>query len=141
MVLRIECPAMRHNVWLGLVALAALGTTGCKLKLEGKATGIKPGATDIILVHVKTDPQTDLTCEGMGVTCSSTYVPGGGETDLEVKPTDMANPGKVTIKGKKGPRKGETTVDLADVPPTLSVNDYGTITCAPRKCEGVGIDL
>lgn len=113
------------DLTLCLVAVLALSTTGCKLKLEGKVTGAKPDSPDTLIVHVTTEKGAELTCAGDA--CGKTKVPDTGEVDLDVK--TPAGTKSVVITGKKGFKKKDLTVDLAGgTPPQLVVKD-GEVTC------------
>lgn len=126
---------MRRVLLLSCAVVLALTTTGCKLKLSAKVKGFKADSDDTVLVHVTSEEGADIFCEWCG---AITKVPAGGETDIEVKIPYDAKTKKLTIKGRKGSRKeGEVMVDFEkELPPKLSVNDYGGLSCEPRKCTG-----
>ncbi len=132
---------MRRLAFVGLFLLV-LANGGCKrqLKLEATLNGFKPGAPDTVLVHIKSERSAEITCDAdLGANCMRATVPFNGEMDLEV----MTSSGKtkVVINGVLGKKKNQVIVELGALPPTISVNSYGMISCMPRDCGGVGIDL
>lgn len=116
---------------LPIVAVLALSTTGCKLKLDAKVTGAKPDEPGTLVVHVVTEKGADLTCAGDA--CAKTKVPETGEVDLDVKVPSGAK--TVLITGKKGLKKKDFVLDVAGgTPPQLVAKD-GEVTCIPSGCK------
>ncbi len=128
-----------RTTWVGVAALFAVSMTGCKLKLEGKVTGLKEGSSDTVIVHVVSEKDTDLMC--MYCKPQPVKVPASGEIDIEYDLT-MASSKTVLIAGKKGLKKGQLIIDVsANMPAKLTVDPaHGLISCQPRECSG-GIDL
>lgn len=116
-----------------VVAVMAVTTLGCKLKLEASLKAFEAGSGHAI-VHVVTEPGAEIGCDQP--MCSS-GVPPSGEVDLKFSPP-VGGKTTVVVKGKKGFKKGEVVVDVSgkDLPPRLKVDDRGSIHCLPRYCSG-----
>lgn len=103
------------------VIVLALAASGCDLKLKATPKGFKPGSGDTVIVHVVSEKDADLTCDG----CDRTKVPASGEVDLEIK-VPRSEVKKVFINGEKGWFKAQVIIDLAtSLPPNFVVTPPG----------------
>jgi hypothetical protein len=117
-----------------LIAVLALATTGCKLKVEATVNGPTFDSTDKVSVKVVGTGGADLTCDNDA--CEPTKLAYSGQSNIDVK-VPAGDPKLVTIKLRKGLRTGSTTLDLSagGTGETLKV-ERGAITCVPSGCRG-----
>jgi hypothetical protein len=130
----------RKGLFVAITLLLVVAMSGCKrkLKLEGKVTGLKPGSTSTLLVHVVSERRASIECEPPGYSCPRTDIPFNGETDIEVATIGAATQKKIFLKGVLGPKENRIVVDpAASLPPAVLVAFNGLIECVARDCDGV----